>query len=253
MRIEVVCNDWVGLEIMTKGYYELPSIELLRTLLRPGMVFFDIGAHVGQYTLFASPIVGNQGRVHCFEPDPDTFRRLSRNLQTNRIKNVCANQLALFSENGDRTFYRSLPVNIGGSSLSRPYEADSGRTVRVRCVRLDQYVEDRGLKRVDVIKMDTEGAEINVLRGAQRLLGSQSKPVLVLEFHERALQSFGGTCVQLAEFLRSRGYALFRAQLPLQQYALDPREALANVLALPPNRQELEPQCSAPEATRSRK
>jgi len=237
MTIEVVANDWVGLEIMTHGYYEAAAVELVSALLGPGMVFLDVGAHIGQYTLVASRIVGDQGEVHSFEPDPDTFELLTHNITRNGLKNVRANQVALYREDSVREFFRASPLNIGGSSLARPYEADSNVSFKVSCVRLDRYVEEHRLAHVDVIKMDIEGAEIDALRGAQKLLASESRPILVLEFHERALETFGGSCATLAEFLRARGYRLFDARLPLEEYKANPDQALVNVVALPATRE----------------
>lgn len=76
LKIKVVWNDYIGLEILKKGCYECKNIELLSGLLGAGAVFFDLGAHIGQYTLIGSRIVGEEGEVHCFEPDPETFRCL---------------------------------------------------------------------------------------------------------------------------------------------------------------------------------
>jgi hypothetical protein len=76
MKIKVHLNDHVGGAIIRTGYYEIDTVRLIEKLLKPGMVFFDVGTHVGQYSLLASKRVGSTGEVHGFEPDPETYRWL---------------------------------------------------------------------------------------------------------------------------------------------------------------------------------
>ena len=100
MKLRVVWNDWVGYEIFRRGYYDSEGLELVCALLNPGMVFFDIGAHVGQYSLVVSQALGLGGQVHSFEPDPDTFRCLEENVRVNKAANIYLNNLALSAKKG---------------------------------------------------------------------------------------------------------------------------------------------------------
>jgi FkbM family methyltransferase len=238
MKIRVAWNDFVGRSICQKGYYELETVALLASLLKPGMIFFDVGAHVGQYSLVASERVSRNGQVHCFEPDPETYRWLLTNIQANHLGNVHSNQTAVAEETGDKPFFLATPEDIGSNSLSPPSQLrDSGRTTLVHCITLDEYIERNRIPRVDVMKIDIEGAELPMLNGARKLLGSENAPLIVIEFEEERQKAFGNSCAVLAKALFNRGYQLFYAEGGMDEYRPsmnDPRSF--NVLAVPGNR-----------------
>jgi FkbM family methyltransferase len=230
-RIKVVWNDFIGQEIYYYGCYEPETVAMIENALKPGSVFLDIGAHVGQYCVIASRIVDSTGAVHAFEPDPDTFGLLAENVAG--LSNVRANQLALSDQNGMVRFYLSDSAHIGFNSLRPPHECGSDKTCDVTAKTLDEYLSEHGDRRVDFIKMDVEGGELNVLAGAQRLLESSPKPTILLEFNPKALAQFGHTCEDLQVFLQQRGYSLFSVDGPLVPGST--RKAVFNVLAVPPN------------------
>lgn len=205
MTIQVPWIDVAGRAISQDGWYEPDTVRILSTLLAPGMTFLDIGAAFGQYTLLAAGAVGNTGKVHAFEPDPVSFDWLSRNVRRNRLSNVTAAQIALGDTAGALNLYIGAPDNLGTTSLRRPYNY-SGRTARVDVVPLDSYLERVGLDRVDVIKIDVEGAESLVFRGAGKLLSA--RPAIVIEFEESNQVRFGSSCAGLARMLIEKGYKL---------------------------------------------
>lgn len=234
MKIRVASNDYVGGMILRRGYYEPETVALIQKLLPPGAVFLDVGAHVGQYTLVASQQVGAAGQVHSFEPDPETFRWLAGNVRLNRLRNVRVNQAALSDESGKKRFYFATPRDIGSNSLSRPLN-DSGRSCDVVCTTMDEYVAANGIERVDLIKVDIEGAEYAMLVGAQHLLSRPNKPVIIAEFEEERQRSFGNSCAKLAGLLTNHGYHLFRlGSERLETYTPQEDDAPSfNVLAVP--------------------
>jgi FkbM family methyltransferase len=240
MKIHVASNDFVGGMILRDGYYESGTVSLIERLLAPGMVFLDVGAHVGQYTLVASRQVGGNGQVHSFEPDPNTFRWLAGNVRLNHLQNVHVNQMALSDQAGRKRFYFAMPHDIGSNSLSRPVN-DSGHFCEVTCTTVDEYVEANQLDKVHLIKVDIEGAEFAMFTGAKRLLSRQNKPIIVVEFEEERQRAFGNSCAKLAELLTADGYSLFRLDtVPLQAYAPRANDAPSfNVLAVPPGNTEL--------------
>jgi FkbM family methyltransferase len=169
------------------------------------MVVLDVGTSIGQYTLLASGIVGPDGRVHSFEPDPVTYQWLSGNVKRNNLQNVTTNQLALGGEPGALQLYIGSPENIGTTSL-RPQYNHSGRSVSVDVVPLDSYLERAGVQRVDFIKIDVEGAESLVFKGAPKLLAKH--PTIIIEFEESNQKRFGSSCAELAQVLLNNGYKL---------------------------------------------
>jgi FkbM family methyltransferase len=177
------------------------QVQFFLDQLRPGQTVYDIGAHYGEYAVLLAALVGPQGRVVSFEPDVAAQPVLRENLQLNgfadwvRVESCAISDTestqTLFARHGDS---KSSLVRSGlGGSAS---DADVER-YDVAVVRLDDYVQSSGLPKPDLIKLDVEGAEINVLRGASETL--RSGTVIVCELHPYAWRGFGTT---FEEFLR---------------------------------------------------
>ena len=239
MPIWVPWSDHIGQSIYEQGYYEPELVALIQRLLKPGMVFFDVGAHVGQYTLVASQVVGDAGEVHGFEPDPDTFRLVEQNVKLNNLKNVCLNRMALTSDSGTGYLYLAPVSSLGDNSLSPPKDY-SGLRCEVQCTTVDQYLESRHLDRVDCMKIDIEGAELSLLKGANRLFTLKNRPLIVMEFEEARQRAFGNSCKQLADVLKSKGYVLFTLESRLlREYYPSQNDPMSlNVLAVPEEQKE---------------
>lgn len=232
LRITVPWADTVGRAIYANGWFEPETVELMSRLLRPGWTFLDIGSHVGQYSLLAAPLVGADGQVHAFEPDPDTFAALTANARMNGLDNVTTHQLALSDQVGELTFYRADVSNIGGNSLLPPQQ-DSGERIRVQCETLDRFLAQRHIARVDLVKADIEGAEMAMFKGGESVFEGQ--PFIVFECNRYAQNTAGASCEELGEFVASHGYELYLAEgMPLARY----REGICdkssfNILAVP--------------------
>ena len=240
MRIKVHAHDYVGGQIIKQGYYEPEIVRWFEQILKPGNVFIDVGTHVGQYTLVASRLIGSKGNVHGFEPDPETFRRLTSNIRRNRLRNVAANKLALADKPGTLHFFLSNVRDIGSNSLQKP-PTFSGREVDVTCIALDDYLGTHGVQRVDLLKMDIEGAEYSALVGAKGLLTRDDRPPIIIEFEEERQVAFGYSCARLAELLTGFGYRLFRigSEVVEEYVPRNPDAYSFNILAVPSNRRDL--------------
>jgi FkbM family methyltransferase len=225
--IKVVWNDFIGQEIFYSHAYEPETIALIERMIRPGAVFLDIGAHVGQYSVIAGSKIGS-GHVHSFEPDPRTFALLRENTQS--LPNVQANQLALSDEDGIMRLYFADSGHIGFNSLQPPKFNATAGSCEVRTQSLDNYILEHGIRRVDFVKMDVEGAELQVLAGATRML-AENRPTMLVEFNPMTLAQFGKTCRDLEDFLRERRFNLFAVDGPLVDGSS--RHAVFNVLAVP--------------------
>lgn len=233
MKIRVVWTDVIGYSIAVDGYYDLPTVRTIQELLKPGMTFVDVGAHVGQYSLLGSGLVGLEGTVHSFEPEPETFDLLQHNVLINGLHNVHPIRCALGESLKEVELYVARPDNIGQTSLRQPNNF-SGVKVRVQCQTLDSYAGEHGIDRINLIKIDVEGAELDVLMGARGVLSRNPKPHIIVEFWEEFLQEYGVSCAQLAEFLRGSGYSLFWiGETGLTPYIPRKNGDLFNVLAIP--------------------
>jgi FkbM family methyltransferase len=214
-----VCRDGQGALLYYQGFAEPETEDYLARFLQPGMVFFDVGAHVGTYTLLAARAVGTQGEVHAFEPNPAVFSLLEKNVRINSLRNVLLQQTAVSDQEGEREFEicREYTVSSLTTGADRFPASRAGRdircVVRVRCTALDAYCSARG-KRPDLVKIDAEGAEFLVLRGAPELLRlpAAEAPAWVFEYSTANYARFGYGADELLGLLRQCGYEVWRYQ-----------------------------------------
>jgi FkbM family methyltransferase len=188
--------------IFGRGYEE--EVEFFEEFLQPGDRMLDIGANFGLYSLMAAARVGPSGRVDAFEPFPESFALLERNIAANRSGFVHAFPFAL----GERssTAILSLHADPGRNSIANLGEASVG-TLPVRVEPLDAVLPEPG-RPVDAIKIDVEGWELAVFRGAARIL-SASRPVIVLEVYPARCTSAGSSYEALLSHLTDLGYKFF--------------------------------------------
>lgn len=179
----------------------------LEQVLRPGKSAVDIGAHHGFYTLLMSRLVGPQGCVAAFEPSPREWERLSFHLRMNRCTNARAEQLAVADAEGTMEFFVVHGRWTVGNSLRAPRGHDAQRLV-VQATTLDSYFLQSGVPAPDLIKIDAEGAELEILRGASRVLSWLPRPVIVCEIHDDVLAEGGWphSGREVLDFLRARDY-----------------------------------------------
>jgi len=174
-------------------------------------VAFDVGAHVGAWSLLA--VRRNPGvRVHAFEPVPETARRLSEHIALNGAAGIIANAVAVGAAEGARPFFAVERQNTGAASFyaRRPDQ----REVRVPVVTLDAYVERERLGRVDVVKVDVEGAEMLVFQGATRLLASDDAPIVFFELNDDLCAAGRVTGREVKQRLIDHGYGIYRWRRP---------------------------------------
>jgi FkbM family methyltransferase len=209
VRIEVDPRDAVSRAIIQNGWHEPETVDLIHRVVSPGMVFFDVGAHVGQYSLIASKLVGQDGAVHSFEPHPILFEALRRNLRRNQCHNVCSHNAAADVHPGSSTLFLATASNVGATSL-RPPANDSGERSAVQRSALDTYVRSRGIGRVDLVKLDVEGAELDALQGARAVLVENPEICIIYEIFEPTARLFGRSTTDVARYLRTLGFQIFR-------------------------------------------
>ncbi len=208
-------TEFVQRQVYFLGAFEAVESYLFTRLLRPGMTVIDAGANIGQYTLLAATAVGSTGSVHSFEPVPEVFALLRHHVGLNRLGNVRLNRIALWNE--DSTVTLGLPrddVYNAGSWTVGTTESQSP-PVTADAIRLDTYAARQNLQRVDVIKMDIQGAEPFALAGAHKLL-AQWHPTLMMEIHRPSLRALGSSPEQLWEELSHFGYRAWRIRPSLK-------------------------------------
>jgi len=195
---------------LVSASFETAEITFVEKFLQPGMTVLDIGANQGLYSLIASRGVGPTGRVFSFEPSPRERRALRLNLAINFSRNVKVEALALGSQESTADLFVVQGSQTGCNSLRPPDVYSSTLPVRVQVTSLDQWLSQHRISRVDFIKLDVEGAELDVLRGAQSLLSQSPGPVVLCELEDVRTAPWGHTAEDVAAFIRKLGYELFR-------------------------------------------
>lgn len=213
LRIHVYPMDVLAKPIFM-GSFEPEVGRFLIAFLRPGMVCIDIGANIGVFTLLMAELVGFGGQLHAFEPGPSEFEQLKANVALNSLTNVTLNPVAVCAENGDA----KLTVCGEGwgafntlGQVSHPgVRADVKRDIlKVPTVTLDSYIRDHDINRIDLVKVDVEGAELMVLQGARALLDQAIAPTWAIEVADATTKGLGYPAKAICDYLSSYGYTLY--------------------------------------------
>jgi FkbM family methyltransferase len=207
LKIELIPSEMTNQAMFLYGTFEISETRLVQSLLRPGMTFIDVGANIGYYTLMAARLVGATGAVHSFEPHAPMRRKLEENVRRNGFDNVVLHPEALAQETGEVAFYATAwDANQGISSIL----PGDGRTAvrKVPSLSLNDFMASLGPRRVDLIKMDIEGAEIFAIQGGRRALARSDAPPLIFEAAELA---------PVAQELRALGYQIRRLHYTLEK------------------------------------
>lgn len=185
---------------INRGFSDHSIARIFEDFLEAGMVVFDCGAHIGEYTLMFAALVGDDGAVHAFEPDPRVFTYLETNVAQNDLRNVVLNNYALSDYVGFAELALADDPTI--SSLRTGGEQLSGHRAGtiVHVTTIDAYAAAKGLNQVAAAKIDVEGAEAALLDGATRLLTTSPPRLLFVESEGSENPS------ALAESLRGFGY-----------------------------------------------
>ena len=204
------------------GQFEHDVIGFLSHYLKPGMIVFDVGANIGVYSLLSAKYVGEHGAVHAFEPTPETFAHLCTNVELNGFMHICLNQLAVAEKSGMSMLY--LYEQNGMNSLAaQDWTGKPLGQVMVKTISLDEYVSAKDLPRVDLLKIDVEGAELSVLKGAYGLLSEANPPVVVCEFADKTTANFGYKAISIRDFLETIGYRFYRWNSKTGSLILEPK------------------------------
>jgi FkbM family methyltransferase len=209
-RVRCDLRDHVQRHMYFFGAYEPIDAYLFRALAQPGMVVVDAGGNVGQYSLIAALEVGRAGAVHAFEPVPRNFDRLVAHVHDNGLAStVRANMLALWHEPATLDLHRLVD---GGGDNDGAFTAGPATTVletsRCRAVRLDDYASDVRMERLDLMKVDVEGAELFVLRGGTSVL-RRWRPTILMEINRALCEALGYAPEAIWEVLEPLGYRIW--------------------------------------------
>ena len=190
--------------LWSEGTWEKTQTEQLLAQLSPGDTFVDVGANIGYYTVLAAHKVGPEGRVFAFEPDPESFALLQRNVERNGLSQVVLENKAAGAENGTLELFLST-ANRGDHRI---YDPGGGRpSVEVAVVRLDEYFAEAGGP-LHAFKIDTRGAECAILAGMTSILKEHPELSLVVAYYPGFVRAMGYEPAECFGALAKHGFAL---------------------------------------------
>lgn len=193
--------------LLSRGVYKPFETDLLEKLLKKNMTVVNVGANIGYYTLIVANRVGPNGKVYAFEPEPKNFELLVRNIKKNGYKNILPIQIAISDKKGILKLFLDKS-NLGNHSLAEQNIAEKNGFVEVETNSLDNFFEEynKDLK-VDLILMDTQGAEGLILDGAKKIIGN-NKLKIIMEFWPYGLNGMGTDALDLLKKLENYGYKI---------------------------------------------
>jgi len=203
-------EDW-GLErIYFYRNWETGTTNLLKKILKQDDVVFDIGANIGWYTILFTKLL-TTGKCHSFEPVPWIYNKLKVNCLLNNIgNNVYLNQLAVGQTKKNIEIYTFSGLPHGHSSISA-LGRDDFNISKTAMITLDEYINTKKIDKVDLIKCDVEGAELEVLEGSKTLLSRKVPPMWLFEMNINTCKAFSYTPVDILNFLmKFHDYEFYR-------------------------------------------
>ena len=233
--IQVPVNDYkiilpTGYHKYFPLYYELPNFLFFKKMCRPGMNIMDIGAHVGLYSVYMQKLSG--GNVYGFEPTPSTVSVLRKTIALNKAETYIEVIEAAVSDTTGKARFKidRQPASVS-NSLVEYNRTEKLETCEVDVITIDDFIAKRKIK-IDFIKIDAEGAELSVLRGAQNTLLDQ-RPLMILALHPEAIAARNESNEMIWYFLKSMNYSILYDEKKISKREFDDNNELFDVHLVP--------------------
>ena len=242
LRFWLLSDDQYVSPAMATGDYESIETAFVSRQVSRGMAVLDIGANLGWFTVHLARLVGANGTVDALEPRSDLMDLLSKTIAENRLTNVTMHNFALGSQNSRaQVIWSAHDVNPGGTHLVSADFAAPGIIAQPVAVKtLDTCISHR----VDFVKIDVEGSELLVFKGAERIL-NKDRPVILVEINpSNLMRTSGVSATEFGSFVENLSYCLYEiasdgsCQRRIETSELSAIETLVNVAMLPRERAE---------------
>jgi len=190
--------------IIDTGVFESWSTQVVRRLVRSGDIVLDVGANIGYYSVLLSKLVGNQGKVICFEPTEHYGKVLEMNIGVNGLENVEINRIGLSDKQQEMEIY----IGQSSATLHVPGNHKLSSSEKIKLVTLDSFLEEYPLPKIDFIKIDVDGHEPFFLEGAWKTLDKYG-PTVLLEINHLNYISAEQTAWDFYNLLKDKGYHIY--------------------------------------------
>jgi FkbM family methyltransferase len=175
--IDPVKDNGVERSIYFTGTYEKGTLYIIKNILNKGDTFIDVGANIGLMSVFASKVIGGSGKVIAFEPNPNTLALLKNNIELNKCTNITTSDYAIGNANETAKIYDRWDSNRGSATLIKPEKSTDSYDIKIST--LSDVLSDS--QKIDLIKLDIEGYELEALKGAENILKRDIPPALIVE------------------------------------------------------------------------
>jgi FkbM family methyltransferase len=177
------------------------EIDLLHQHIGKGNHVLDIGANIGFYANILSDIVGKNGSVHCFEPDITNFKHLQKRVQS--LSNVIINEKAVGAKTEKIKIYTSKELNVDHRTYKPEVYDDE---IEIEAISIDDYVLLNNIKKIDLIKIDIQGFEMQAIKGMEKTLNSNPNIKIISEFWPYGLRAAGSSLSEYFNYLVALGF-----------------------------------------------
>jgi FkbM family methyltransferase len=209
LRLTFEPRSYIGRFLYYRRMYEDATIDLLRRVLRPGMSFLDVGANIGLYSTIAAHLVGASGRVLAIEPQQDMYDVAQLNARQNGLSNVTFVRTAIGRSAGTAVLHQLYEANPAAATLRLDSGEEAYSSTSVPVSTLSEVVADIDFgTRELVVKIDVEGAELEVLAGAESYFSRRLPIMILVECVDHHLGRFGASSTDVLKKLDSLGYRL---------------------------------------------
>ena len=205
-----------SLRLSVKKEFEPETTDLIQKNIFSGNIVVDIGANIGFFTLIMANNVKKEGKVFSFEPELENYKLLEKNVKENNLENIILENKAVGNKNGNTEMYlASQENNIYSQSMHRIFSSkivsQNSTPITIKIIKLDDFFEKLDLiKKIDLIKIDVEGAEFDVLKGMNKILDSNKDLKIIMEFSLENLQDFGSKPDEVVDFLLKKNFKLWK-------------------------------------------
>jgi FkbM family methyltransferase len=180
IKMDLDLNEYLQSYLYFFGSYELPTLKLIRRLLKSSYTVFDIGANVGYTSLIFAKFIGDTGKIYGFEPEIKNYDTFVKNINLNKLINVYPQKFAVADDNKTIKLYLSKNENDGIHSTLLHTDTLSENYEEVDAIKIDDFVQKNNIDIINFVKIDVEGAEIDVIRGMKKVM-KELKPIIILE------------------------------------------------------------------------
>ncbi len=203
--------------------YEVDKTDFVKKNCKAGDTVIDIGAHLGIFSFFLAKQVGNSGKVYSFEPAKNTYKALTQTIQYNELnKIVNIRQQAVLDSSGEIAFYIFNSSRISNANSISSQNLDTvAQKILVKSISLDDLYREENIQNLTLLKIDAEGAELDILKGGKNLI-TKFQPFITLEVHPKSFEEPSKTMTEIYEIIIQYGYkvCINNKNLSLQDFCL---------------------------------